>query len=80
MLPILDYLSLIGSQYLARAALPRNNPSHGLVTSPSGIRNMKQTLQSWFLNCGAPYLSSGNILLPNTYYIIIMLNILNLKC
>ena len=28
-------------------------------TFPLGIKNMKQTIQSWFLHCVVPYLSSG---------------------
>ena len=43
MLPVQDNLSLISSQYLTGALQP-NNPSHRVVTSPSCIRNMKQTL------------------------------------
>ena len=65
MLLVQDHLSLICSQYLARA-LQSNNPSHSVVTSPSGSRNMKQTLQSRFLHCVAPHLSSG--ILPSTNY------------
>ena len=42
------------------------NPSHTVVTSFSGIRNMKQSLQSRFLHSVAPYLSSG--ILPPTDY------------
>ena len=52
-----DDLSLISSQYLARALHP-NNPSHSVVTSLSGGRNMKQTIKSRFLQCVAPHLSS----------------------
>ena len=40
MLPFQDHLSLISSRYLARA-LQSNNRSHNVVTSSSGIRNMK---------------------------------------
>jgi len=58
MLPVQDHLSLISSQYLARAIQP-NNTSHSAVTSSSGIRNMKQTLQPRFLHRVAPYLSSS---------------------
>ena len=43
-----------------------NNPSHNLVTSLSGIRNMKWTLQYQFLYRVAPYLS--NNILPITEY------------
>ena len=65
MLPVQDHLSLIISQYLARAFQP-NNPFNSVVTSSWGIRNMKQTLQSRFLQCVAPYLSSC-ILPPSVY-------------
>ena len=58
MLPVQDHLSLICYQYLARALQP-NNPSHSVITSPSGSRDMKQTLQSRFLHSVAPHLSSG---------------------
>ena len=54
MLPIQDYLSLFCSQYLARALQP-NNPSRSIVTSLSGIGNMKQIHQSRFFHCVAPY-------------------------
>ena len=65
MVPVQDHLSLINPQYLARVLQP-NNPSHSVVTSFSSTRNMKQTLQSWFLHYVAPYLSSG--ILPSTAY------------
>ena len=65
MLPVQYHLSLIRSQYLTRALQP-NNSSQSLVTSPSGSRNIKQTLQSKFLHCVAPVLSSD--ILPHTDY------------
>ena len=65
MLPVLDHFSLISSQYLGRVLKP-TNASHSVVTSPSGIRNMKQPLQSRLLYCVALYLSSG--ILPLTDY------------
>ena len=40
MLPLQDHLSLISSKYLARP-LQHKNLSQSVVTSPSGIRNMK---------------------------------------
>ena len=43
-----------------------NHTSHSVVTSSSGIRNMKQNLQSRFLHYVAPYLLSG--ILPLTDY------------
>ena len=49
----------------ARTLQP-NNPSHSVVTSHSGSRNMKQVLQFRFLHCVAPYLSNG--ILPPTDY------------
>ena len=55
MLPVQGHLSLISSQYITRTLQP-NNPSHSIVTSPSVIRNMKQSLQSRFLHCVSPYL------------------------
>ena len=60
MLPAQNNLSIICSQYLARALQP-TNPSHDVVTSPSGSRDMKQTLQSRFLHIIAPHLSSGSL-------------------
>ena len=48
LLPVHDNFFLICSQYLARTLQP-NNLSHNIVTSSSGIRNMKQTLQFRFL-------------------------------
>ena len=65
MLPVQDHLCLISSQCLARALQP-NNPCHSVVTSHSGSRDMKQTLQSRFLHYVAPHVSSG-ILLPTDY-------------
>ena len=65
MLPVQDHLSLIFSQHLARAFQP-TNPSRSVVTSPSGSRDMKQTLQSRFLHYVAPHLSSG--IFPHTDY------------
>ena len=65
MLPVEDHLSLISSQYLARNLQP-SNPSDSVVTSPSGGRNLKLTLQSLFLHCVALHLSSG--ILPPTDY------------
>jgi len=44
-----------------------NNPSHSVVSSPSGIRNMKQTLPSRFLHCVAPHLASGILPLTDNY-------------
>ena len=57
MLLVQEHLSLISSQYLARA-LQFNNPFFTVVTYPSDTRNMKQTLQYRFLHYVDPYLSS----------------------
>jgi len=51
--------------HLARALQP-TNPSHSAITSPSGSKDMKQTLQSRFLHCVALHLSSS--ILPPTDY------------
>ena len=64
-LPVKDHLSLISTQFLARALQP-THPSHPYVTTPPGPRNMKNTLQSLFLHQVQPYLVDG-ILPPNTY-------------
>ena len=64
-LPVNDHLSLISTQFLARALQP-THPSHPYVTTPPGPRNMKHTLQSLLLHRVQPYLVDG-ILPPNTY-------------
>ena len=64
-LPVESHLSLLCSQFLARALQP-NHPSHLTVTSPSGPRNKKHTLQSRFLPDVDPYLVDGTIP-PHTY-------------
>ena len=64
-LPVRDHLSLLSSQFLARALQP-THPSHSLITSPPGPRNMKHTLQSLFLHRVAPYTVDGTIP-PDTY-------------
>ena len=56
MLPVQDQLFLICFRYLT-GALQANNPSHSVVTPPSGSRYMKQTLQSRFLHNVAPHLA-----------------------
>ena len=50
MLTVQDLLLLICSQYLARA-LQSNNPSHSVVTFPSGIRSQKKTSISVYPSC-----------------------------
>ena len=55
-----DHLSLLSSQYLARCLIP-NNPSHSVVTSSSGPRHMKQTLQRRFHPLVAPFLTNGSL-------------------
>ena len=64
-LPVKDHLSLLSSQFLARCHVP-SHPCHQVVTSPSGPRPMKYTLQSKFLPTVAPYLINGS-LPPDTY-------------
>ena len=64
-LPVKDHLSLISTQFLARALQP-THPSHPYVTSPPGPRSMKNTLQSLFLHQVQPYLVDGT-LPPDTY-------------
>ena len=54
-LPVADHLSLLSSQFLARALQP-HHPSHNTATSSSGPRNIKFTLQSRFLPSVAPHL------------------------
>ena len=58
MLPVQDHFSLISSQYLAKDLQP-TNLSYSVVTSPSGNRNIKQTLQYRFLHYVDTHLSSG---------------------
>ena len=64
-LPVQEHLSLICTQFLARALQP-THPSHPHVVSPPGPRNMKDTLQSLFLPQVQPHLVEG-ILPPNSY-------------
>ena len=64
-LPVRDHLSLLCSQYLARTLQP-NHPSHTIVTSPSGPRTVRHTLQSRFLSVVAPY-AEGGIIPPASY-------------
>ena len=64
-LPVKDHLSLLSTQFLAKALQP-NHPSHPIVTSPSGPRNKKATLQSRFLCNLTPYLEGG-VLQPDRY-------------
>ena len=64
-LPVSDHLSLLSSQFLARCLIP-SNPSHQIVTAPSGLRQMKNTLQSRFLPTVSPHLING-IVPPDSY-------------
>ena len=57
-LPLHDSLSLLSTQFLARALQPIH-PSHTLVTSPTGPRNMKNTLQSLLILRVEPYIVDG---------------------
>ena len=63
MLPVQDHLFLISTPYLA-TFLQHNSPFHSVVTSPSGNRNMKQTLQSRFVHRISLHLTNG--ILPLT--------------
>ena len=65
LLPVADHLSLLSSQFLARALQP-HHPSYSTVSSPSGPRSMKNTLQSRYLPSVAPHLV-GDALPPVNY-------------
>ena len=65
LLPVSDHLSLLSSQFLARALQPFH-PSHSLVTTPPGPRNMKHTLQSRFFPRVSPYTVNG-VIPPEQY-------------
>ena len=58
MLPVAESLSLSCRQFLARALVP-SHPSHSVVTSDSGPRNMERTLQSAFLDSLADFVPAG---------------------
>ena len=64
-LPVQDHLTLLCSQFLARALQP-SHVSHPLVTSPPSPRNIKHTLHSKFHHLVAPY-TVGGIIPPDTY-------------
>ena len=64
MLSVLQHLQLLCGQYLASAMRP-GHPAHSVVTSPAGPRDMKQTLQSAFIDDVQPYLENGIIPPPN---------------
>ena len=53
-----DHLNMLCTQFLA-SSLRLSHPSHEVVTSPSGPRSMKSTLQSKFSASVEPYLSNG---------------------
>ena len=57
-LPVQDHLSLLCSQFLLSNLRP-THPSHSIITSPSGHRSMKQTLQSRFLPSVSHLLTNG---------------------
>ena len=59
-LPVVNHLSLLCSQYLARTLQP-NHPSHHITSSDSGPRRIKQTLQSKFLPSVSPFLSNRTL-------------------
>ena len=64
-LPVKPHLSLLCSQFLARAHQP-SHPSFPIVTAPSGIRSIRSTLQSRFLPSVSPFLTDG-VMLPEDY-------------
>ena len=57
-LPIEPHLSLLCSQFLARALQP-SHPSFPTVTAPSGPRSIRNTLQSRFIPSVSPLLTDG---------------------
>ena len=64
-LPVSNHLSLLCTQFLARALQP-THPSHQIVTTPPAPRNMKKPLQSRFHSRVEPYTVNG-IVPPATY-------------
>ena len=62
-LPVHNHLSLLCSQHLAKSLHP-THPSFNIVTSSSGPRSMKHTLQSCFAPLLTPHLSENIILNP----------------
>ena len=56
-LPVHNNLSLLCSQYFVRTIQSRN-PSQNVVSSPSGFRSMKYTLQSRILHRAVTYLQN----------------------
>ena len=64
MLSVSQHLQLLTGQYLVSALRP-DHPAHSVVTSPAGPRDMKQTLQSAFIDDVQPYLENGVIPPPN---------------
>ena len=71
MLPVQDYRSLISFQYLARALQP-NNPSHSVVTFPSGIINIKHRIY------GVVFYPSLIMEPPSSHFIPKLFSMLNL--
>ena len=65
MLTVAEHANMLSAQYLA-SALRESHPIHHIVTSPSGPRSLKQTLQSAFHNDVAPYLENG--IVPRGHY------------
>ena len=64
-LPVSNHLSLLCSQFLARALQP-THPTHLAVTTPPGPRNMKKTLPPRFYSRVKQYTVNG-IVPPATY-------------
>ena len=65
MLTVAEHANMLSAQYLA-SAFRESHPIHHIVTSPSGPRSLKQTLQSAFHNDVAPYLENG--IVPRGHY------------
>lgn len=65
-LPIVDQLELLNTQFLASALRP-DHPSHTVVTSPSGPRPMKKTLQSAYIGRLTPHLNNLGQVDPDSY-------------
>ena len=65
-LPLQHHLDMICSQFLASALRP-THPSHTVVTSHPGPRQMKQTLRSSQLHRVSPYLTEDGTIDPDSY-------------
>ena len=65
-LPLANQYQLLNTQFLA-SALRTEHPSHGVVTTDSGPRCMKHTLQSRYSVHLTPYLDDEGLIDPNYY-------------